>query len=137
MNKAPWDLWFVGVLALLWNGSGAYTIMLAQAGKLPDINAEEAAYYASQPLWFVVVTDIALLGAIAAALALLLRSRLAVWLFAISLAAILITNTYDLTLATSRMRASGGALFVTILIVAIAILELSYARGLRKRAVLR
>ena len=135
--KAPWHLWLVGILALLWNGSGAYTIMMAQAGKLPGISADEAAYYASQPLWFVVATDIALLGAVAAAIALLLRSRAAVWLFAISLVAIFVTNTYDLVAATSRALANGGALFVTLLIVVIAILELGYARGLRKRAVLR
>ena len=40
----------VGALALLWNGAGAYTIMMAQAGKLADISAEEAAYYAAQAI---------------------------------------------------------------------------------------
>jgi hypothetical protein len=78
-----------------------------------------------------------LFGAIAAAIALLLRSRAAVWLFAVSLAAILVTNTYDLVASSSRALANGGALVVTILIVVIAVLELGYARGLRKRAVLR
>jgi hypothetical protein len=136
-QSTPWHLWPVGILALLWNGSGALTILLAQAGRLPDVSADEAAYYASQPLWFVVVTDIALFGALAAALALLLRSRAAVWLFAVSLVAILATNTYDLAAGGSRALANGGALAVTILIVAIAILELGYARALRKRAVLR
>lgn len=136
-HKTPWHLWLVGALALLWNASGAMTILLAQAGKLPDISADEAAYYATQPLWFVVVTDIALFGAIAAAIALLLRSRTAVWLFAVSLLAILVTNTYDLAAGGARALANGGALVVTILIVVIAVLELGYARGLRKRAVLR
>ena len=86
--KAPWHLWPVGVLALLWNAAGAYTIMTAQAGRLAGVAPDEAAYYAAQPTWFVVVTDVALIAAIAAAAALLLRSRLAVPLFGISLAAI-------------------------------------------------
>ena len=136
-RNAPWHLWVVGILALLWNGSGAYTIMMAQAGKLADLGADEAAYYAAQPLWFPIVTDIALLSAIAAAVALLLRNRAAVWLFAVSLIAIVITNSYDLIAGTSRVYATTGALIVTIIIAVIALLELLYARAMRKRALLR
>lgn len=136
-RKTPVHLWVVGILALLWNASGALTIVLAQYGRLPDISADEAAYYADQPLWFVIVTDIATFGAVAAALALLLRSRAAVWLFGASLLGIAISNTYDLAAGTSRMLANTGALVVTILIVVIAVLELFYARTMRQRAVLR
>src|SRR5262245_36081372 len=94
-RNTPWHLWAIAIVALLWNGSGAYTIMMAQAGKLASISNDEAVYYAAQPLWFVAVTDVALLAAIAGALALLLRSRTAVWLFALSLIAIFVTNAYD------------------------------------------
>ena len=66
-HKAPWHLWLVGVLALLWNGSGAYTIFMAQAGRL-SVSPDEAAYYAAQAAWFVVLTDAALVSAIAALL---------------------------------------------------------------------
>jgi hypothetical protein len=38
-----------------------------------------------QPLWFVIVTDIALFTLLAGSVAVLLRSRLAVWLFGLSL----------------------------------------------------
>lgn len=57
-SRTPWHLWLVGVLSLLWNLSGAITIWLAQAGRLPDISAAEAAYYAAQPLPFVIVTGV-------------------------------------------------------------------------------
>jgi len=137
VSKTPWHLWVVGVLALLWNASGAVTIMMAQAGMLPDISAEETAYYAAQPMWFVVVTDIALLGAIAAAIALLLRSRTAVWLFTISLTAIVITNAYDFATGMSSSFMNTGALVVTCLVIVLAILELVYARAMAKRGVLK
>jgi hypothetical protein len=126
----------VGVLTLLWDGSGAYTILMAQAGRLPGLSADEAAYYAAQPLWLVITTDIALFGAIAAGAALLLRSRAAVWLFAISLAAILIADVYDLAAGTSRALANPGALIVTAIIAVLAILQLVYARAMQKRGVL-
>jgi hypothetical protein len=136
-RRRPWHLWTVAILALLWNASGAITIMLAQAGRLPVINPEEAAYYAAQPIWFVVSTDIALLAAIAAAVALLLRKRAAVWLFALSLIAIFINNTYDLAAGTSRTLVNRVAAITTGVIVVIAILELVYARAMKARAVLR
>jgi hypothetical protein len=132
-----WHIRVVGIVALIWNAAGAWTIMMSQAGKLASLSAEEAAYYAAQPLWFVVVTDIALLSAIAAAAALLLRRRLALWLFALSLVAIAFTDVYDLAAGSSRMLASTGALIATAFIFVIAILELVYARAMTQRAVLR
>lgn len=135
-RRAPWHLWAVAILALLWNASGAITIMLAQAGRLADIDADETTYYAAQPGWFVVATDIALLAAVVAAVALLLRKRAAVWLFALSLIAIVVNNSYELGAGTSRMLVDRGALIVTCVIVVIAIMELAYARAMKKRDVL-
>ena len=136
-RNAPWHLWLVAIVALLWNGAGAYTIMMAQSGRLYDLEPGEAAYYAAQPIWFVVLTDIALVAAIAAALALLSRKSMAVWLFGLSLAAIVITNSYEFAAATSRALLSRAALIVTVIIVLIAIFELTYAWGMKRRAVLR
>ena len=135
-RKTPWHLWAVGALTFLWNGSGAYTIMMAQAGKLPDVGPEEAAFYAAQSLWSVIATDIALFAPIAAAVALLLRSRTAVWLFAIALALVVLTNTYDLAAGTSLMPVDRGWVIVTGIIVALAILQLAYAVAMKRRAVL-
>lgn len=135
--KAPWHLWMAGILALLWNASGAYTIFSAQAGRLPGLSPDEAAYYAAQAPWFVAVTDIALLSAIAGAIALLLRNRWAVWLFALSLAAVLCTGIYDLAAGTSRMLANQGAMIVTIFIWVLAALQLAYSWWMRNRGVLR
>ena len=136
-RKTPWHIWVVGILTLLWNGSGAVTIMLAQGGRLANIRPDEAAYYAAQPTWFVISTDIALISAVAAGAALLRRSRTAVWLFGLSLALIVINNGYELTAGTSRMLANRGALILTTLIAVIAILQLVYARAMSRSAVLK
>ena len=136
-RKAPWHLWVVAALTLLWNASGAYTILMARAGRLSGLSADEAAYYAAQPFWFVVVSDIALFSPIAGAVALLLRHRSAVWLFGISLAAVLITDIYDLSAGTSRALTNNVAMIVTGLITLIALLQLLYARAMKKREVLR
>jgi hypothetical protein len=122
--KTPRHLWAVAIVTLLWNGSGAVTILMAQMGRLPNISADEAAYYAAQPLWFVISTDIATFAPIVAAVALLLRSQLAVWFFALSLDLILVNNVYELVVGTSRTLVSQGALIVTAIIVVIAVLQL-------------
>jgi hypothetical protein len=136
-RKAPWHLGVVAVLALLWNSAGAYTIMMAQAGRLYDLEPGEAAYYAAQPTWFVVVTDVALVAAVAAAFALLLRKSVAVRLFALSLGAIVVTNAYELAASTSRALLSPATLIVTVMIVLIAVFELAYGWTMKRRAVLR
>ena len=136
-RRTPWHLWTVAILTLLWNGSGAVTILMAQMGRLPNINPDEAAYYAAQPLWFVIATDIATLAPVAAGVALLLRSQLAVWFFAVSLALILFNNVYELVAGTSRALVNQGALIVTGIIVVIAILQLVYSNAMKKRGVLR
>jgi uncharacterized membrane protein AbrB (regulator of aidB expression) len=110
---------------------------MARAGRLAGLSADEAAYYAAQPFWFVIVTNIALFSPIAGAVALLLRHRSAVWLFGISLAAVLVTDIYDLSAGTSRALANNAAMVVTGLIALIALLQLLYARTMRKREVLR
>ena len=127
--RRPWHLWVVAVLAFFWNAAGAFTIMMAQAGTLYDLEPGEAAYYAAQPGWFVVLTDLNLVAAIIAAVLLLFRRRAAIWLFAFSLAAIVVTNGYELAKGTSRVLLGRGALVVTIVIVLIAVLEVVYARA--------
>jgi len=136
-RKTPWHLWAVAILTLLWNGSGAVTIAMAQAGRLPNISAEEAAYYAAQPLWLVISTSIATLAPVAAGIALLLRSQVAGLLFMVSLDLILLNNIYELAVGVSRALVNPGAMVVTIIIAVIAVLQFVYSRAMKKRGVLR
>jgi hypothetical protein len=129
-------VWVVGVLTLLWNGSGAYTILMAQAGRLSDVGPEEAAYYAAQPLWLVLATDIALFAPIAGGIALLLRSRTAVWFFAISVAAVVLTNGYELAAGTSLALVERNWVVVEGVVLTIAVLQLVYALAMKRRGVL-
>lgn len=137
VRKRPWHLWVVAILTFLWNGSGAYTILMAQAGRLPNVDAQETAYYSAQLTWFVIVTDITLVLPLAAAIALLLGSRSAVVLFALSVIAIIVNNAYEFAAGTSLAVADRGWLILTAIIVVIAILQLAYAWVMRNRGVLR
>jgi hypothetical protein len=133
----PWHLWVVVVLTLFWNGSGALTIAMAQMGLPLDMAPNEVAYYASQPLWFVLATDLAILLPIAAAVALLMRSRSAVWLFALALVTIAVNDAYELAAGTSLALADSGWRSVMIVVMTITVLQCAYAWAMTKRGVLQ
>jgi hypothetical protein len=135
--KAPWHLWVVGVLALLWNVAGAWTVLAAQAGAPLDMDAAERAYYAAQEPWIVAVTDVALVSAILAAVALLLRSLWAAHLFWLSIAAIAITDGYEMAQGTAQVLQGQDWMILTGVIWALAIAQLAYAIAMRRRGVLR
>lgn len=135
--KAPWHLWVVGGVSLLWNAAGAYTIMSAQSGAPMDMDASEIAYYAAQPAWLAALGDVALAAAILAALALLLRSRWAVPLYGLSIAAIVAADGYDIAAGTSLVLQDQGWLILTGVTTVLAIAQLAYAVAMRKHGVLR
>jgi hypothetical protein len=120
-HKTPWHL----------------CIMMAQMGRLADVGPEEAAYYAGQPFWLVISTDISLFTGIAAAIALLLRSRMAVWLFGLSLFVIIANGIYDVAAGTSLVLVDRNWLILELVILLIAILEYVYAWAMRRRMVLK
>ncbi|MBN9507295.1 MAG: hypothetical protein J0I69_14880 [Altererythrobacter sp.] len=134
--KAPWHLWVIGLLALLWYVSGTATIQLAQLGKLPGITPDEAAYYAAKPAWAIMVTAVGTYGSVLATILLLLRRKASVVLFALALAAVLGGNGVELIEGTSRAYANTGAAFAIAAIAAIAIGLALYARAMRMRDVL-
>ncbi|HZI81634.1 MAG TPA: hypothetical protein VFD69_19070 [Vicinamibacterales bacterium] len=137
IRATPWHLWVVAFLTFFWNGSGAVTIVMAQRGGRLDLNPNEIAYYADQPFWFVLATDLALVLPIAAAVALLLRSRSAAWLFALSLLTVVLNNAYDVAAGTSLALGDQGWRIVTIVIVAVALTQFAYAWSMKTRGVLK
>jgi len=131
-GRAPWHLWVVGILSVLWNAAGAYVIMSAQSGAPMDMNAHEIAYYAAQASWFVTVTDVALIAALLGGLALLLRNRWAVHLYALSVAAIVVTAAYDIAQGTALVLQGGDWLVQAILTDGLALAQLAYAWAVRR-----
>ncbi len=135
--RTPWHIWLIGVLSLLWNASGAWTIMSAQSGAPMDMDATEIAYYAAQPAWLVALTDIALIAAVLAAIALLLRSRWSVHLYGLSIAAIVVAGAFDIARGTALLLQDQGWLILEVVTLSLAILQLLYAAAVRKKGVLR
>ncbi len=141
-ERAPAHLWVVGLLLVLWNGWGLAFAIAAQTDRLPAVEPEASAYFEAQPLWFVVLADLGPVAGIAGAVALLLQSRWATWLFVTQIAVIVLANAYEVAIGTSLLLSNGEARLTT-LVIAVLIVPLrrrlqDYIDGrLRERRALR
>ena len=111
--------------------------MMAQMGRRLNMDPNEIAYYAEQPYWFVLATDLAVVLPVAAAVALLLRSRSGAWLFALALATLVANNAYDVAAGTSLALVDPRWRTLTIVLVTIAALQFAYAWTMKTRGVLK
>ena len=140
--KAPWHLWVIGILSLLWNAGGAYDYYATRTGNedyLAMLTAEQLAYLEAFPFWVSIAWALGAWGAVLGSILLLLRSRHAVTAFVISFIGMIGNLVYGLFISPTPMTAmaSGGAMVFMIAIVVVAILLIIYARRMTDAGVLR
>lgn len=121
-----------GLFLVLWNGMGLAYSIFAQTGSIPQLSPEDDAYFAAQPLWFVLFADLGPLCGVAGALAILLQHRSAVWLMAAQLIIILLANLYELAGGTSLLFADDAPLSETIFAYSNLVAQYAFARWLYK-----
>jgi hypothetical protein len=140
--KAPWHLWLVGVFASLFNAIGVFDFVMtmaqgakyqASAGMTPD----QIAHYQQMPAWMTAVWAVGVLGAFLASILLLLRRKLAWPVFAVSLAAFLVSLFYTYVL-TNGGAVMGRQMAITSAVIAgLLVLFIGYSRSMAVRGVLR
>lgn len=123
--------WVVAVLALLWNLLGV-TMFFVQTNLSPEalavLPADQRQLYESTPAWLNAVFAVAVFAGLLGSVSLLLRKRLAVPLFGVSLLAILVQMGYTY-LATPALEVYGGAgLVLPLVLIAIAVFLVWFAR---------
>ncbi len=140
--RTPWHIWLIGVIALLFNSIGVFDFVMslaqgadyqASAGMTP----EQIAYYQQLPAWMMAAWGVGVCGAFLASILLLLRRKLAMPVFVLSLIAFLVSllHTYVLT--------DGGAIMgqqnaITSAVIAVLLAFFSwYAWAMAARGVLR
>lgn len=145
ISTTPWHLWAVGVLSLLWNLIGVTDYTLSQlrnmtwlgaAAENMGISAEEMiAYIDSFPAWLHAFWALGVWGAVAGSLLLLLRSRRAVWAFAVSLLGLAVTQFYRVLTPQPEWMSENMAL--NLILWSIATFLLIYAVSMQRKGVLR
>lgn len=141
-SRAPWHLWLVGVIAVLFNAIGVFDFVMAMARGAEymasaGMTPQQIAHYQNMPAWMTAVWAIGVWGAFLASILLLLRRKAAFPVFVVSLAAFLISLVYTYAL-TDGGAIMGRAMAITSAVIAILLLFFSwYARAMGKREVLR
>ena len=140
--KTPWHLWLIGGIAVLFNAIGVFDFVMsmaqgakyqASAGMTPD----QIAHYQQMPSWMMVVWAVGVFGAFLASILLLLRRKLALPVFVLSLAAFLVSLLYTYVL-TNGGAIMGQQMAITSAVIAgLLVFFGGYSRFMAMRGVLR
>lgn len=114
-TKAPWHLWVIGTIALLWNAMGAVDYFLSQTKNeayMSMFTPEQLEFFYSFPSWSVALWAIAVWGGLLGCILLLLRNKLAASMFLVSLICMVI-NTIYIYAFSNGMEVMGGTFELT------------------------
>lgn len=140
-RRTPVHLWIVGILALLWNAFGCYDYvmtMTADEAWLSQFTAEQIAYWEALPAWLNGFWAVGVWGGLAGAVLLLVRSRYAVWAFALSLLGIVVSFGYQFLATEMPAGMDEGAMAIMPWIIfAVGLFLLWYSWSMDKKGVLR
>jgi len=139
--KTPWWFWGIGVLFLLWNvfGCGIYLLdkSMSDAGvlKFGGPAALDARY--AYPIWATAAYAIAVWGGLCAAILYLLRRKVSVKIFSISLMAAIIC--FIPTFTNSVVKAGGGETYwvMPVIVVVLGLFEIWFARKMLSKGIIR
>lgn len=143
--KAPAHLWIVGALALLWNAFGAYDYLMTRTrgadyveSMMPGTGEAVVAYINSFPIWASFGWGLGVWMGLAGSVLLLMRHRLAVIAFGLSLAGAILGIGYQLMRpADIPQMHQGFNAVVPYLIILIALALYLYSRAQLRKGLLR
>ena len=140
VERTPWHLWVIGVVALLWSAMGALDYVMTQTRNeeyMSNFTPEQLSFFLGFPAWVDAAWAIAVWGGVLGALLLLIRRRYAVWVFLASLIAMVITAFQNYVLSNG-MEIIGDAftLGFTAAIFLVALALFLYARAMQQRKIL-
>jgi hypothetical protein len=141
-TKTPWHLWLVGVIAVLFNGIGAfdYVMSMAQGASYmasAGMTPAQIAHYQEMPGWMVAVWTIGVWGAMLGSVLILLRNKRAFPVFAVSLAAFLVSLIYTYVLTDGGKIMGGQMAIASVVITVLLLFFMLYSWLMTTRSVLR
>ncbi|WP_027391586.1 hypothetical protein [Aquimarina latercula] len=129
-NKLPVWFWVISIIALLWNIMGVMAY-LGQAYMTEEIlNAMPEAdqhFYNNIPAWVTSVFAIAVFSGLFGCIALLIRKKIAIILFIVSLLGILAQQTYNFFIQ-DFVELSGQRVYMPVMILVFAIFLIWFSK---------
>lgn len=138
-HRAPWHLWLVGILGLLWDSMGAFDYLMTQTQNesyMSQFAPEQLEFFYGFPTWVVAFWAVAVWGGVLGTLLLLLRKRLAAPVLLVSFLAMIGTSIHNFLLSNGLEVMGGLGLVFSGLIFVFALGLWLYARTMAQRGVL-
>lgn len=136
-NRPSTSFWAISAAALIWNLFG-FLVYLMQVTASPDALATaytdaQVAFIESTPVWATSAFAIAVTTGVLASVLLLLRRSLAVTLFVVSLAAVLLQNIHSFVLNDVVEMFGPTPAYIQTTIIAIGTAMVFYSRRAKNR----
>jgi hypothetical protein len=132
-TKPNTAFWIIAVIALLWNLSGVYLWLYEYFLITEEIRAtlppEQVEIMASAPSWSTYVYGLAVFSGLLASVLLLMRKKMAVGVFLLSLIAVLILQLYWMFGMDIVDKMGPQSLIMPLIVIALAIFEYFYSKG--------
>lgn len=140
--KAPWHLWVVGVLGLLWNAFGAFDFTMSMTKgeayfRSMGMNDVQIAYFTAMPTWTFGPWALGVWGAVAGSILLLLRSRWGFHANVVSLFGLLVSLVYTHLMSKGGEIMGAQGMVMNVVITAACVFFVWYSWAMMKRGVLR
>jgi hypothetical protein len=136
----PVHLWIVGILALLWSAFGCYDYLMTQtanAAYLAKMPADAVAYMNGLPKWTTAMWALGVWGGLLGSILLLIRSRYAVWAYALSFIGAVFGLGYQMFMTKEpASMTAGGMRVIPWVIILICAFLLWYSWNAEKKGVI-
>lgn len=122
-----WSFWVVGVTALIWNGLGSMNYVFQMTAESVEAYREvEQAIITNRPAWATAAFAIGVFGGTVGAILLLLRKRLAINVFIVSLVGVVVVTIHTVSLGLDM--AIGEFIVIVVMSVAVGAFFVWYAK---------
>jgi hypothetical protein len=140
--KAPWHLWLIGIVTLIWHAFGAFDYTMTQTANeayLAQFTPEQKAYFTGYPAWATAGWATGVWGTTLGSVLILSRSRFALHAFVVALIGSLLAAVYSFGVADQSMAAMMGSVGVaiTVVIYAVVVAMIWYSVRMTAAGVLR
>ncbi len=135
-NKPNAQFWVIGIISLVWNGFGVLSY-IGQAYMTDEVKSAmteaQIEVIENRPAWATAAFAIAVFGATLASLLLLLRKKLAFYLFTLSFIGVIVQMIYNVFIAKALDDYGPGGILMTVMILGIAVFLITYTKNCHKK----
>jgi len=138
-KKPEITFWVIGIIALIWNLMGVVAYLMQAYMTEDDLLAlplEEQALYTDVPAWVTGAFAIAVFGGALGSILLLLRKKLATFVFILSFAGIVAQMSYNFFMSNAAEVYGPGGIIMPVMVLVIGAFLIWYSKKMEQQGVI-